>query len=529
MLDFPPLIATKFHIPPSSPGLIVRPRLVSLLENGTRLPLTLISAPPGFGKTMLVADWVSRLGATSPASPACAWVSLDKSDDPTVTFWRYILSALRKAIPGLGDTTQAMLTAPQPPRIETVISMLINELAALNVSLLLVLDDYHLIHNRATHESLNFLLDHQPQNLHLMLLTREDPPLGLARRRARRQMIEIRASDLRFSPVECASFLNSVMRLNLSAEQVDALERRTEGWIAGLQMAALSLQQGNPQAFFQSFAGDDRYIADYLVEEVLQNQPEPVRQFLLKTSFLERLSAPLCTAVMGYRERLPSSPAFSPASSREVLDYLERANLFLIPLDNHREWYRYHHLFADMLQQRMRQSYEQDEVARIHKRASEWFESQQDITSALHHARLIPDDERTATLLEQHAGLFFKRSELMQFHEWTKGIPTSLRHSHPSLCMAAAWAALATSLTMRPKPGCRLSRVTSLFRPKRLSAMQASLPPCELRCLRYLSSGCKRLLIFHKWLQLARALSASVCSSTPSRTVKFVCSTPPWH
>jgi LuxR family maltose regulon positive regulatory protein len=444
MLDFPPLIATKFHIPPSRSDLIVRPRLINLLENGRHLPLTLISAPPGFGKTMLAADWVNRIQVKSPESPICSWISLDKSDNLTVTFWRYILAALRNAVPGLGDTAQAMLAAPQPPAIETVISTLINDLAALPDPLLLIMDDYHLIHNRPTHHSLAFLLDHQPQNFHLMLLTREDPPLGLARRRARRQMIEIRASDLRFSLDESASFLNAVMGLELSAEQVAALEHRTEGWIAGLQMAALSLQTGESQAFFESFAGDDRYIADYLFEEVLQKQPEPIRTFLLKTSFLERLSAPLCAEVTGELGRRPGPGSPAPASSREILDYLERSNLFLISLDNHREWYRYHHLFADMLQQRMRQVYDQEEVSRVHSRASEWFESQNEIAAAIHHARLIPDEERTVTLLERHAGLFFMRSELPQFHEWTNEIPIALRRSHPSLCMAAAWAAIAT-------------------------------------------------------------------------------------
>ena len=347
-----------------------RHRLITLLENGARLPLTLISAPPGFGKTMLAADWLLNLVQANSNAPLVGWLSLDESDNHPTVFWRYFVAALQRAHGELGDTAQSMLSAPRPPDLETMIVALINDITKLSAPFVLVLDDYHLIQSDAIHAGLNFLLDHQPQNFHLMLLTREDPPLALARRRARRQLVEIRAADLRFSPDETASFLNSSMGLNLTAGQISTLERHTEGWIVGLQMAALSLQGRDPDAFFDSFAGDNRYIADYLIEEVLQHQPETVRTFLLKTSILERMCAPLCAALLDGSEA---------GVAGNALSNLERTNLFVIPLDNHREWYRYHHLFSELLQQRLRQTYSMEEVAALHRRASQWFETQQDI------------------------------------------------------------------------------------------------------------------------------------------------------
>jgi LuxR family maltose regulon positive regulatory protein len=309
-----PLIATKLLIPPVRADLVARPRLLARLEDGARQPLTLVSAPPGFGKTMLVAGWLQARPDLS-----AAWLSLDEADDQPLVFWRYVIAALQRLQPGLGETALAMLVAPrvaeswaspklqpQSPSaaIETCLATLINDLAALDAPLLLALDDFHLIHANAIHEQLRFLLDHQPANFHLLVLTRQDPPLGLARRRARRQLVEIRAADLRFSAAEVAEFLDSSFSLALTPTQVGALERHTEGWIVGLQMAAIILQarlasqDADLQAFFDSFAGGDRYIADYLIEEVLQRQPEPVRTFLLRTSILERFSAPLCEALL---------------------------------------------------------------------------------------------------------------------------------------------------------------------------------------------------------------------------------------
>lgn len=394
-----------------------------MLEAGSRRALTLVSTPPGFGKSVLVADWIH-----SRTDPCPAWLSLDESDDQPALFWRYFLTALQGRCAGLGETAQAMLTAPQPPDLETILATLINELAAMEKPPTLVIDDYHLIQSPDIHDSLNFLLDHQPANFHLMLLTREDPPLNLARRRARRQITEIRAADLRFDNDEAAAFLNATMGLTLTPEQVAALERRTEGWIVGLQMAALSMRGSDPQAFFDSFTGDDRYIADYLIEEVLNHQPQAVRDFLLRTSILEKLSAPLCEAVLG-------------KTSVELAE-LERSNLFLIPLDNTRVWYRYHHLFAELLRQCLRGAASAEEISGLYRAASGWCEANGDIHAAIRYALHVPDEERAAHLLQTHAGLFFYHNELVQLTDYARALPASLLEKNPHLCMALVWAML---------------------------------------------------------------------------------------
>ena len=443
MPDLTPLIETKFSIPPARPELVVRARLYSLLEAGTRLPLLLVSAPPGFGKTTLVAAWLH----SRPQPVDCGWLSLDEADNQPVTFWRYLAAALQHARPGLGETAQAMLASSQPPALETVATVLINELAGSpQEPLILVLDDYHVIRSKDIHASLNFLLDHLPNNLHLVLLSREDPPLGLARRRARQHMLEVRAGDLRFRPDETGRFLQTVMGLALDPQQVGVLEERTEGWIAGLQMAGLSLQGRDPQAFLKSFAGVDHYIADYLVEEVLQRQPAGVRQFLLKTSVLEVLSAPLCAALLENAPLdLPGGDEALASPYTAMLEHLEHANLFLVPLDNSREWYRYHHLFAQLLRQRLVQVYGAAEKAALHRRASAWFEAQHDPGRAIRQARQVPDYGRVVELIEAHAGSFFLNSEILQFMEWVNEIPAEHYRAHPLLCMTAAWASLATN------------------------------------------------------------------------------------
>jgi LuxR family maltose regulon positive regulatory protein len=424
-----PLIATKLHIPFAHADLIPRPQLYQRLEAGLRVPLTLVSAPPGFGKSMLVAGWVQ---SRTPGLQA-AWLSLDESDNAPDMFWRYFIAALQIIHARLGETAQAMLFAPGAPDMPTILTTLINELAALEDSLLLILDDYHLIQAPAIYENLKFLLDHLPANVHIALLTREDPPLGLARRRARRQMVEIRAVDLRFDTHETTDFLNGTSHLMLTPSQIETLEQRTEGWVTGLQMAALSLQGRDPAQFFASFTGDDRYIADYLIEEVLQRQPEPVRDFLLKTSILERLSAPLCTAVT------------RTENTRELLDTIERANLFLIPLDNHREWYRYHHLFAELLRQRLRETCPAETISSLHRAASNWYEQERDIPAAIRHARQIPDENRARQVLERYVGVFFQQGALPQLVELAQLIPSAERENLPRVCAAVAWAALATN------------------------------------------------------------------------------------
>jgi ATP/maltotriose-dependent transcriptional regulator MalT len=421
-----PLIATKFYIQPAQPDLIARPRLRSLLDNGAKQPLVLVSAPPGFGKTLLVSDWVHTQDKTR-----VAWLSLDDADNQPAPFWRYLIAALQSVHATIGATALQLLSAPTPAVVENALATLINELAGLSQPITLVLDDYHLIQSSEIHTGLNFLLDHQPVSFHLVILTREDPPLALARRRARRQMTEIRAADLRFTSEEAATFLNSAMGLALTADQVATLERRTEGWIVGLQMAALSLRGRDPQAFFDSFTGDDRYIADYLIEEVLQHQPAPVRNFLLKTSLLERMCAPLCAALL--------------EDSDVDLQSLERANLFLVPLDTTRTWYRYHHLFSELLRQRLVDAVPEGEISRLRRVASEWCETYGDIHAAIRYARQIPDEERVAQLIAQFAGLFFYQNELPQLVQIANALPSALKQSNPHMSMAIAWAALATN------------------------------------------------------------------------------------
>jgi LuxR family maltose regulon positive regulatory protein len=436
MPDVAPLIATKFHQPPPAPDLVPRPRLFKLLEDGLSQPLTLISAPPGFGKTMLVASWLHmRLGQDGFRT---CWISLEESDNDTSLFWRYFITAIQQVSPAWGETAKAMLASTSPPAMQTILATLINDLAVSETPLLFVLDDYHLIQSSEIHKDLSFFIDHLPASIHLLILTREDPPLGLARRRARRQMVEVRAADLRFGTQETTTFLNDTKRLGLTPEQIALLERRTEGWIVGLQMAALSLQGGEVGSFFESFSGDDRYIADYLIEEVLQRQPEPLREFLLKTSILDRLCASLCTSLMG---DLPAP--FT--NSQEVLEHLERANLFLIPLDSHREWYRYHQLFAGLLRQRLHDAVNPAEMADLHRAAGAWFVSQGDIPHAIRHAQRIPDDELVLQLLERHAGWFYAHVELPQLCELAAAVPPALRETSPALCMAVAWAALASN------------------------------------------------------------------------------------
>lgn len=426
------LITTKFHVPILSADLIPRPRLFDMLEQGLHQPLTLISAPPGFGKTTLVAGWIDSYVMTGNLN--FCWLSLDESDNGFSTFWRYFVASIQRVQPGVGETAQAMLSSPTFPDPHTILGTLINELAELENPLLIVLDDCHLIHSSDIQDNLNFFLDHMPNCVHLALLTREDPPLGLARRRARRQVVEIRAVDLRFGLQETIEFLNETRKLALTSDQIAVLDQRTEGWIAGLQMAALSLQGRDAQSFFESFSGDDRYIADYLIEEVLQLQDDGVRQFLLKTSILESMTVSLCAALIG-----------DSSTARSMLDHLEHANLFLIPLDNHREWYRYHHLFADLLRKRLSETFTAAEIAGLHRIASIWYESQGDIPVAVRHANQIPDEARILNLLEQNVGNFFASNSLPQLFETAGSLSPDLRATSPVLCCAVAWAGLATN------------------------------------------------------------------------------------
>jgi LuxR family maltose regulon positive regulatory protein len=474
-----PLLATKTYVPPPRPELVLRPRLIERLSEGLRRKLILISAPAGFGKTTLLAEWLSTLtpapslaGREERVSPfpgreggqgvrseppsrnlpskelraRAAWLSLDQGDDDPTRFWRYVIATLQTADSALGQAAQTALASPQPPALETLVTALINDIVSLPGPLILVLDDYHHIRSNAIHASLNFLLDHMPPPLHLVITTREDPPLALSLRRGRRESVEIRAADLRFTGAETDEFLNAVAGLGLSAEDVAALENRTEGWVVGLQMAALSLRERDPadkHAFVTAFAGDDRYIVDYLVEEVFQRQPPHIQDFLLRTSILERLCSPLCDAVLG-------AEVSSPANSQAILEHLERSNLFILPLDDRRHWYRYHHLFADLLRQRLYQSPPfaspaSGGVAGLRRRASEWLEREGSIVEAVAQALAASDPDYAADLIERHVLDAFYRSETVLVCQWVQALPESLVRARPLLDAVYANALLLAS------------------------------------------------------------------------------------
>jgi LuxR family transcriptional regulator, maltose regulon positive regulatory protein len=426
------LLATKLFIPPPTPTLVTRPRLVALLTAGARRAATLVSAPAGWGKTTLLSEWHAEL---SGSSYPFAWVSLDASDNDPARFWSYILVALNTLHDGASDAAFTMLKSPQPPPIELILTSLLNALTALSTDAVLVLDDYHVIEAQPIHQALTFLLEHLPSRLHLVIATRVDPALSLARLRVRGVLTEVRAADLRFTPEEAAAFLTETMGLPLTAEQVSALEERTEGWIVGLQLAALSAQGRTAESmgkFIKAFTGSNRYVMEYLAEEVFEQQAESVQIFLLYTSLLDRLCAPLCDAVLlieqeeagfGYLQR-----------THDLLEYLECANLFLIPLDEERCWYRYHPLFADMLRSRLQQT-QPKLVPELHRRASTWYEQHRLYTEAVQHALAAPDVELAARLIEQYGLAVALRGQVHLVLGWLNALPDALVHSHARLCL----------------------------------------------------------------------------------------------
>jgi LuxR family maltose regulon positive regulatory protein len=453
-----PLLHTKLHIPAVRPGLVSRSRLIERLNSGLDRKLTVISAPAGFGKTTLVSEWLAnlRLAAAKEGqiTEGIAWLSLDESDNDLIRFLVYLVAALQTIEANIGKGVMSALQTPQPPPIEAVLTSLINEIAALPGRIALVLDDYHLIEAQPTHEALAFLLDHLPPQMHLVIATREDPPLPLARLRARGQLTELRFTDLRFMPSEAAEFFNQVMGLNLSPEQIASLENRTEGWVAGLQLAALSMcGREDVSGFISAFAGDNRYIVDYLVEEVLQRQSEAVRRFLLQTSILDRLSGPLCDAVCSSRAETAVSDRAAIADRSEgtavtgredggaMLEALERGNLFVVPLDDKRQWYRYHQLFADVLQVHFREQ-QPHQVPTLHRRASDWYEQNGLRSDAIRHALAADDFERAAGLVELAWPAMDRSFQSATWLGWVKALPDELVRARPVLSAGYAWALL---------------------------------------------------------------------------------------
>ena len=418
------LLTTKLFMPRPRPDLVSRPRLLEKLDEGLQQKLTVISAPAGFGKTTLVSGWIAHCGKP------VAWLSLDKGDGDPRRFLAYFVIALQTILPDVGEGVLDVLQSPQPPPSESILTALLNELATVRDSFAIVLDDYHVIDASPVDQALTFLLEHSPPQMHLVITTREDPNLPPARLRARRQLTEIRIADLRFTLSEAADFLNQMMALDLSEENIAALETRTEGWIAGLQLAALSMRdQDDVAGFISAFAGDHRYIVDYLVEEVLQHQSERVRNFLLQTSILGRLSGPLCEAVTDQKE------------SSALLETLERSNLFVIPLDDKRYWYRFHHLFGDVLRAHLMEE-QPDQVPILHKRASEWYERNEAPTDAICHALASQDFNRTADLVELAWSEMDKNRQSAQWLDWVKALPKELIRARPVLSVGYAWALL---------------------------------------------------------------------------------------
>jgi LuxR family maltose regulon positive regulatory protein len=362
-------------------------------------------------------------------------LSLDDSDNDPRRFLDYLLAALRQIQADVGKSVEAMLQSPQPPPDEAILTALVNELAAVAQPFVLVLDDYHVIQTPPIHQQLNFLLEHQPSNMRLVIVTREDPPLPLPRLRARGQVTEIRQSDLHFTLEECADFLNQVMGLNLSPADIAALERRTEGWIAGLQLAAVSMQgRDDLSGFIQAFTGSSRFVLDYLNEEVFGRQSPEIKDFLLCTSILERLCAPLCDAILKSGD---SSFILHPSSF--ILETLEHSNLFIVPLDQSRQWYRYHRLFADLLRQRL-QTAESISESALHCSASQWYANEGLFPEAIYHAIAGRDWEQAADLIGSQSDSLMKRGEVMTLLGWLKSLPEEVIRSRPSLCGDYGWA-----------------------------------------------------------------------------------------
>jgi LuxR family maltose regulon positive regulatory protein len=425
-----PLLATKLFIPPLRPNRVSRPRLLQKLNDGVHqgTRLILISAPAGFGKTTLAVEWVQERGLP------VAWLSLDDSDNDLTRLWQYIVAAFQLLEPGIGQDLLSALQASQSPSLESLITLLINDLASFAKPLLLVMDDYHLLNVEAIQRSVNFFLDHLPPNIYMAILTRADPPLHLAYRRGRGELCEIRAVDLRFTGDEINHFLVDTMKLNLALSDINALEDRTEGWIAGLQMAAIAAQGlSDSHSFITAFKGDDRYIADYLVEEVLQRQSEETRQFLLRTSILERLNPDLCDSIMGH------------GGSEAILNQLDSANLFILPLDNRRQWFRYHHLFAQLLRKNLSEALSPEGISALYLNASEWHLEQGYPIEAVEYALKSDDLEKAAQLIERVMPQLFTSSELTTVIHWAEILPKQILAHYPTLCVGLAWAANATN------------------------------------------------------------------------------------
>ena len=409
------MIATKLYLPQPRPEWISRPRLTERLQASSNQKLTLLSAPAGFGKTSLVGEWINQ------SERPVAWVSLDAGDNDPARFWSYFIAALQTLQNDLGNDALAMLQSPEPAPLTVSLTHLINDIAAFPGSFSLVLDDYQAIRARPIHESLFFFIEHMPAQMHMVILSRSDPTLPLARLRARNQLHEIHSDILQFTMEEAREFLKRVMKLDLSADDIAALETRTEGWIAGLQLAALSMQgRADVTGFIHTFSGNHHYIVSYLVEEVFAQRPKGTLDFLLRTSILDRLCAPLCDAILEKRNSLAS------------LDALERANLFLLPLDDQHEWFRYHQLFADILRARLQKT-QPGLIPELHRRAAEWFERSNLMEEAVKHALAAQDFPLAGRIVEKVAPRTIVSGQIRTVLDWLESLPDEMMNSSPNL------------------------------------------------------------------------------------------------
>lgn len=420
------LLSTKLYIPPPLSDLVFRPRLIEQLSAGLKGKLTLLSAPAGYGKTTLLSTWLNQFDR-----PA-AWLSLDEGDNDIARFLDYLIAALQTLVPECGAALPTLHGVSGSPPTNILLTSLINEISNIPQDILLILDDYHTISVQEIHQVITFLLENLPKNLHITIASRTDPPLQLARLRARGHMVEIRARDLRFTQVEAADFLNRSKGLELNLTDIQTLVQKTEGWIAGLQLAAISLQ-GYPdrQAFVRTFAGDDRHIADYLFEEVLNSLPPHIQKFLLETSILDRLSAPLCQAITGRDD------------SQEILATLERANLFLVSQDNRRHWYRYHHLFADLLRLRLKREHPSS-IPTLNIKASEWYENQGFLNQAVIHAIGAGDITRVEKFVQANTLGMLEIGESATVNRWLKSLPEDVILNSLWLTVARGWTLMLT-------------------------------------------------------------------------------------
>ena len=491
-----PLLTTKLYSPLVRPNTLSRPRLIQSLEAGLDNKLTLVSAPPGFGKTTLINTWLH--GMDRPFT----WLSLDEGDNDPVRFITYLVAALHKIDQNIGGSTPTLLSSPQLPAADLPMTTLINDIAAAKGSFVLVLDDYQFIHTQWIHTAIDFLLTHQPPNLHLVLVTRKDPPISLSRLRVRAELTEIRAEELRFTNDEAADFLNQALGLNLDADSVAALESHTEGWIAGLHMASLAMKGSLPDLdnsepssleaaadFIEKFRGSHRFVIDYLVDEVLSQQPAVIRNFLYQTAILDRFTAPLCDAVIDLGElnqttlETTSHHQLQPDaydSSKDVLEYLERANLFLIPLDAERTWYRYHRLFSDFLLTELDENSKQD----LHLKAARWFESNQLLPEAVEHALVSGDMEAAGHLIAKVADQAFHDVSFITLRNWLDVLPDELVLSNDELSIYKGFFLFLNEWNMDTKIYAQaaeelLSPDTPASRRGRLLCLQAHLALCE--------------------------------------------------